>query len=72
MCVYGKEIRYHFSWLVILDVGHPTFVPRVLDVVKSQLCFVIGTIYMDMTMKPNVLEDIGRDVSSFCFYRCVF
>jgi len=38
-------------------------VPRVLEVVKGQLCLVIGTVYMDMPLKPNVLEDIGRDVS---------
>ena len=43
--------------------GSPKLVPRVLDVVKGQLCLVIGTVYMDMPLKPNVLEDIGRDVS---------
>jgi DNA polymerase delta subunit 2 len=43
--------------------GSPKLVPRVLDVVKGQLCFVIGTVYMDMPLKPNVLEDVGRDVS---------
>ncbi|KAK7693224.1 hypothetical protein QCA50_002790 [Cerrena zonata] len=43
--------------------GNPTFVPRVLDVLKGQLCFVIGTVYMDMPLKPNVLDDIARDHS---------
>lgn len=43
-------------------VGRPLHVPRVLDVVKSKLCWVIGTLYMDMPLKPNVLEDLGRDV----------
>ncbi|KAI6038987.1 DNA polymerase alpha/epsilon subunit B-domain-containing protein [Pisolithus marmoratus] len=43
--------------------GKPVFVRRVLDVVKSQLCWIIGTIYMDMPLKPNVLEDLGRDYS---------
>jgi hypothetical protein len=36
----------------------------VLDVIKGKACFVVGTVYMDMPLKPNVLEDIGRDVSS--------
>ncbi|EIN03671.1 hypothetical protein PUNSTDRAFT_139385 [Punctularia strigosozonata HHB-11173 SS5] len=40
--------------------GSPVLVPRVLDVVKSQLCYIVGTVYMDMPLKPNVLEDIGR------------
>lgn len=44
--------------------GSPVYVPRVLDVVKSQLCWVLGTVYMDMPLKPNVLEDLGRDVSA--------
>ena len=43
--------------------GNPVFVPRVLEVEKGKLCFVIGTVYMEMPLKPNVLEDIARDVS---------
>lgn len=43
--------------------GNPIFVPRVLDVEKGQLSYVIGTVYMDMPLKPNVLDDIARDVS---------
>ncbi|TCD66476.1 hypothetical protein EIP91_001356 [Steccherinum ochraceum] len=43
--------------------GGPTFVPRVLEVEKGQLCFIIGTVYMDMPLKPNVLDDIARDHS---------
>ncbi|KAG8217429.1 DNA polymerase alpha/epsilon subunit B-domain-containing protein, partial [Butyriboletus roseoflavus] len=45
------------------DLGNPVYVPRVLDVVKSQLCWILGTVYMDMPLKPNVLEDLGRDHS---------
>ncbi|KZT28588.1 hypothetical protein NEOLEDRAFT_1161072 [Neolentinus lepideus HHB14362 ss-1] len=43
--------------------GSPVLAPRVLDVLKSQLCYIVGTVYMDMPLKPNVLEDIGRDRS---------
>ncbi|KAM5539096.1 hypothetical protein V8D89_007319 [Ganoderma adspersum] len=43
--------------------GNPMFVPRVLDIEKGRLCFIIGTVYMDMPLKPNVLEDIARDRS---------
>jgi DNA polymerase delta subunit 2 len=48
--------------------GSPILVPRVLDVIKGKPCFVVGTVYMDMPLKPNVLEDIGRDVSSSVIY----
>ncbi|KAF8631413.1 hypothetical protein AX17_005091 [Amanita inopinata Kibby_2008] len=43
--------------------GDPISVPRVLEVTKGQLCYIIGTVYMDMPLKPNVLEDIARDRS---------
>jgi DNA polymerase delta subunit 2 len=36
-------------------------VERVLDVRQGQLCWVAGTIYMEMPMKPNILEDISKE-----------
>jgi DNA polymerase delta subunit 2 len=39
-------------------------IERVLDIRQGELGWVIGTIYMDLPLKPNVLEDLARDVSS--------
>ena len=39
-------------------------VDRVLDVRQGELCWVVGTVYMDMSLKPNILEDVSKDVSS--------
>ncbi|KAK6529759.1 hypothetical protein TWF281_008920 [Arthrobotrys megalospora] len=36
-------------------------VDRVLDVRQGELCWVAGTVYMDMPLKPNVLDDIAKD-----------
>ncbi|KAG4034892.1 hypothetical protein MFRU_002g02410 [Monilinia fructicola] len=36
-------------------------VERVLDVRQGELCWVAGTIYMNMPLKPNILEDISKD-----------
>ncbi|MCJ1288905.1 hypothetical protein MMC34_000436 [Xylographa carneopallida] len=36
-------------------------VERVLDVRQGELCWVMGTIYMDMPLKPNILDDISKD-----------
>lgn len=47
--------------------GSPKLVSRVLDVHKGHLCYIVGTVYMEMPLKPNVLEDIGRDVSSYLY-----
>lgn len=39
-------------------------VDRVLDVRQGELCWVAGTVYMDMSLKPNILEDVSKDVSA--------
>ncbi|KAH7166128.1 DNA polymerase alpha/epsilon subunit B-domain-containing protein [Dactylonectria macrodidyma] len=36
-------------------------VPRVLDVRQGELCWVTGTVYMDMPLKPSILEDVSKD-----------
>ena len=36
-------------------------VDRVLDVRQGNLCWVVGTVYMDLPLKPNILEDISKD-----------
>ena len=36
-------------------------VERVLDVRQGQLCWVVGTVYMHMPLKPNILEDITKE-----------
>ncbi|TIB81330.1 hypothetical protein E3Q22_01092 [Wallemia mellicola] len=39
----------------------PKFYSRVLDVDQNQLSYVVGTVYMDMKLKPNVLDDLARN-----------
>ncbi|KAG8533128.1 uncharacterized protein KY384_001911 [Bacidia gigantensis] len=36
-------------------------VDRVLDVRQGELCWVAGTVFMDMPLKPNILDDLSRD-----------
>ncbi|KAF4555351.1 DNA polymerase delta small subunit-like protein [Elsinoe fawcettii] len=36
-------------------------VDRVLDVRQGDLCYVVGTVFLEMPLKPNVLEDVGRE-----------
>ncbi|KAF2262513.1 DNA polymeras-like protein subunit delta-2 [Lojkania enalia] len=36
-------------------------VERVLDVRQGELCWVVGTVYMEMGLKPNVLDDIVKE-----------
>ncbi|KKA29511.1 hypothetical protein TD95_001568 [Thielaviopsis punctulata] len=36
-------------------------VERVLDVRQGELCWITGTVYMDMALKPNILEDVSQD-----------
>ncbi|GAA5892090.1 hypothetical protein JCM6882_005692 [Rhodosporidiobolus microsporus] len=39
----------------------PQHVNRLLEIENGQLCYVMGTVYVDMPLKPNVLEDLARD-----------
>ncbi|GAA5823430.1 hypothetical protein JCM5353_002145 [Sporobolomyces roseus] len=39
----------------------PKHVKRLLEVQNGELCYVLGTLYVDMPLKPNVLEDLARD-----------
>lgn len=43
---------------------------RVLDVRQGELCWVAGTAYMDMPLKPNILDDVSKDVSR-CLPACL-
>ncbi|KAH9995202.1 DNA polymerase alpha/epsilon subunit B-domain-containing protein [Xylariaceae sp. FL0662B] len=36
-------------------------IERVLDIRQGELCWVSGTVYMDMPLKPNILEDVSKD-----------
>ncbi|KAF3387039.1 DNA polymerase delta small subunit [Penicillium rolfsii] len=36
-------------------------VDRVLDVRQGELCWMAGTVYMDMPLKPNILDDLTRE-----------
>jgi DNA polymerase delta subunit 2 len=38
-------------------------VDNVLGVRQGMLCWIVGTIFMDMPLKPNILDDISKDVS---------
>jgi DNA polymerase delta subunit 2 len=38
-------------------------VDRVLDVRQGELVWVAGTVYMEMPLKPNILDDISKHVS---------
>lgn len=40
-------------------------VERVLDVRQGELCWVAGTIYMEMPLKPNILDDLTKDVGCY-------
>ena len=35
---------------------------RVLDVRQGELCWITGTVFMDMPLKPNVLDDLATEV----------
>jgi len=50
------------SMSLLLD-AHPKMVPRILEVQQGSICYIIGTVYCSMPLKPDVLEDLTREVS---------
>jgi DNA polymerase delta subunit 2 len=42
-------------------------VDRVLDVRQGEFCWITGTVYMEMKLKPDVLDDVTKDVSNGSF-----
>lgn len=50
-----------------MQLGHDKaqMAHRVLDVRQGELCWVVGTVYMEMGLKPNILDDIAKEVPSF-------
>ncbi|KAF1942727.1 DNA polymerase subunit delta-2 [Clathrospora elynae] len=38
-----------------------SFVERVLDVRQGELCWIVGTVFMEMAKKPNVLDDVTKE-----------
>ncbi|KAI8921375.1 DNA polymerase alpha/epsilon subunit B-domain-containing protein [Powellomyces hirtus] len=39
----------------------PPAVPRVLDVKTSQVCYIVGTVYVDMPLKPCILDEVTKE-----------
>ncbi|KAI9101041.1 DNA polymerase alpha/epsilon subunit B-domain-containing protein [Phlyctochytrium arcticum] len=39
----------------------PPHIPRALDVKPGEICYIAGTIYMDMPLKPNILDEVTRE-----------
>ncbi|KAI1438770.1 DNA polymerase alpha/epsilon subunit B-domain-containing protein [Xylaria sp. CBS 124048] len=50
------------AWSKTVIGGEPAKkAQRVLDIRQGELCWVVGTIYMDMPLKPDILEDVSKD-----------
>lgn len=58
----GVEQQASEAWSDFTIAGENAHrVDRVLDVRQGELCWVIGTCYMEMPLKPNVLDDLGKE-----------
>lgn len=57
---YIYSLYWFNSKLVILEV--PRYVAKVLDTQPHELCYMIGTVYIHMVKKPNILNDLEDEV----------
>ena len=53
MCAHPEQEQF---------LEQPRYVNKVLDVRPGEICYIIGTVYMEMPFKPNILEDITKEV----------
>ncbi|CAG8448591.1 2157_t:CDS:10 [Diversispora eburnea] len=37
------------------------YVDRILNIKSEEICYIIGTVYIEMQFKPNILEDVTRE-----------
>ncbi|KAI9023175.1 DNA polymerase-like protein subunit delta-2 [Hyaloraphidium curvatum] len=49
------------KWKDLPGGRKPEYVQRVLDIQPNMLCFVVGTVYMDMPEKPNILDEVTAE-----------
>ncbi|KAL7754317.1 DNA polymerase delta small subunit Cdc1 [Sorochytrium milnesiophthora] len=43
--------------------GSAYYADRVVDVQPKRLCWIVGTVYVDMILKPNILDEISHEAS---------
>jgi hypothetical protein len=43
----------------------PRYVEKILDIQAGELCYMLGTIYLEMTAKPNVMNNLQDEASIF-------
>jgi DNA polymerase delta subunit 2 len=44
------------------DLWDTNFVPRLIQIKQNADCYIIGTLYIDMPLKPSILSEITREV----------
>lgn len=55
------------TYLIVLSaIENPQYVEKILDIQVGQLCYMIGTIYLEMPAKPNVMKNLQDEVSYIC------
>ncbi|KAJ1979224.1 DNA polymerase delta small subunit Cdc1 [Dimargaris xerosporica] len=40
----------------------PTFAAKVTNIPPGEICFVVGTVYCDKKLRPNVLDDLSKEL----------
>lgn len=58
---------YVLTWLYYLQIENPQYVEKILDIQVDQLCYMIGTIYLEMPAKPNVMKNLQDEVSLYVY-----
>ncbi|KAJ1656374.1 DNA polymerase delta small subunit Cdc1 [Dispira simplex] len=55
----------HRTWLSdgpVLPTGPLRYAPKVMNIVAGEPCFVVGTVYCEQKLRPNVLDDLSKEL----------
>lgn len=54
------------AWSDMIIENNPVkYSEKVLEVGRNKYCWVVGTIYREMKLKPSILEEVSASVSIF-------
>lgn len=51
-------------------IEKPVYVQKILDIRPGELCYMLGTVYLEMPAKPNVMNNLEDEVRYIQYNAC--
>ncbi len=57
-----ENLQICIQLFLYVRVEKPRHISKILDIQAGQLCYMFGTIYLEMSSKPNVMKHLEDEV----------